>query len=96
MVTLPKGSQNAQSFINNVYKPALKPLLQSIQTDNQGNIPILMEDDTAEIHKAWSEIPPHILEDLVASMPGQMSESNQESPLVDYFPSSDVLNKFTD
>ncbi|CAH7674704.1 hypothetical protein PPACK8108_LOCUS9626 [Phakopsora pachyrhizi] len=29
---------------------------------------------TEAIHKAWSEIPPQILENLVASMPGQMAE----------------------
>ncbi|CAH7673158.1 hypothetical protein PPACK8108_LOCUS8032, partial [Phakopsora pachyrhizi] len=39
MVILPKGCQNAQSFINNVYKP------------NQDNIPILMEDGAA-VHRS--------------------------------------------
>ncbi|CAH7668692.1 hypothetical protein PPACK8108_LOCUS3235 [Phakopsora pachyrhizi] len=47
MAILPKGCQNAQSFINSVYKPVLKPFLQSIQKENQDNIPILMEDGAA-------------------------------------------------
>ncbi|CAH7690103.1 hypothetical protein PPACK8108_LOCUS25345, partial [Phakopsora pachyrhizi] len=94
MVILPKGCQNAQAFINNVIKPALKPFLQSIQKENQDNMPILMEDGAAvhqsrlaqgqrpknltelteAIHKSWSEIPPQILKNLVASIPGQMAE----------------------
>ncbi|CAH7683206.1 hypothetical protein PPACK8108_LOCUS16604 [Phakopsora pachyrhizi] len=71
MVILPKGCQNAQSFINNVYKPpAQSPDLNTIEhlwkimktTIGRFYQPKNLTELTEAIHKAWT------------SMPGQMAE----------------------